>query len=121
MKMKRFDFAKKCEDWTTDQWSKDIISDESPEQQLVVRSQHVRKPTGKRFYKQYAISTAKRPLSQMIWAWMCNSDIAELYFLTTGTPMNGEAYVELLKERLAIHMHIHRCTISMHDVAPCHR
>ena len=32
--------------------------------------------------------------------------------------MNGEKYVD---KKLAIHMHIHKCTIFMHDGAPCHR
>ena len=34
--------------------------------------------------------------------------------------MNGEKYVELLKEKLAILMCIHKCTIFMHDGALCH-
>ena len=34
--------------------------------------------------------------------------------------MNSSRYVELLKEKLEIHMIIHQCTVFMHDGAPCH-
>ena len=29
--------------------------------------------------------------------------------------------MELLKEKLKLHMHVHGCTIFMQDGAPCHR
>ena len=35
--------------------------------------------------------------------------------------MNSENYVKLPKENLAIHMHIYKCTIFMHDGALHHR
>ena len=47
---------------------------------------------------------------------MYNSGTAGQYSLTTGTTMDGEKCVELLKENLAIHKY----TISMHDGAPYH-
>ena len=34
--------------------------------------------------------------------------------------MNMEKHVELLKEKLANHMHIHKCTMFMHDGVPVH-
>ena len=42
---------------------------------------------------------------------------AGLYLLTPSTTVNGEQHVESLKEKMAIHMHIHKCNISMHDGA----
>lgn len=33
--------------------------------------------------------------------------------------MNGAIYVELLQEKLDLYMHIHECTIVLHDSAPC--
>ena len=56
----------------------------------------------------------------MNWGAMCNSGTIALYFHTPGTTVNGEKYMELFKEKLAIHMHIHKCTIFMHDGAQCH-
>ena len=35
--------------------------------------------------------------------------------------MNGEKYVELLKEEMAIHIHINKTQILMYDSATCHR
>ena len=86
-------------------------------QQLVVCIQHLRRSPGKRFDEKYTISTTKLPSSQMTWSTMCNSGIAGLYFLTSGTTSNGEEHMELLKENLAIHMHIHNSQfISIHNI-----
>ena len=88
------------------QWGKVLFLVESVVQWCVVHTRHVRRPTGKRFGEKYTISTTKHPPSQMIWGAMWNSGTAGLYFLIPGTAMNGEMYVELLKEKLTIHMHI---------------
>ena len=57
----------------------------------------------------------------MIWGAMSANGTAGLYFLPPGSTMNGSKYIELLKEKLVIHMQIHNCTIFMHDGAPCHK
>ena len=62
----------------------------------------------------------KHPSSQMIWGAMSKNGTAELCFLATGTTINGPKYVELLKNRLLLHMTVHSTTIFMHDGAPCH-
>ena len=35
--------------------------------------------------------------------------------------MNGERYLEILKNKVPTHMDIHQNDIFMHDGAPCHR
>ena len=35
--------------------------------------------------------------------------------------MNGQKYVNLLKNKLEQHIAIHKCKMSMKDGAPCHR
>ena len=35
--------------------------------------------------------------------------------------MNGQKYVDLLKDKLELHVAIHKCKIFMQDGAPCHR
>ena len=35
--------------------------------------------------------------------------------------MNGQKYLNLMKEKLQLHMPVHECTIFMQDGAPCHR
>ena len=35
--------------------------------------------------------------------------------------MNGQRYLDLLKNKLELHMAVHNCTVFMQDGAPCHR
>ena len=35
--------------------------------------------------------------------------------------MNDKKYLDMLKNKLEMHMNIHDCNIFMHDGAPCHR
>ena len=63
----------------------------------------------------------EHPPSQMIWGAMSCVGPSGLYFIPPNTTMNGPRYVELLKEKLKLHMDIHKCTIFMQDGAPCHR
>ena len=125
MKAKRLAFAKKHRDWSIQQSSKVLFSDESTLQQFVVRKRHVKRPPGKRYDDKYTVSTMKHPPppppSQMIWEAMSQHGIGGLYFLPSGTTMNGEKYVQLLSDKLQLHMQVRRCNIFMQDGAPCHR
>ena len=121
MKSKRLAFAKEHAAWSAEDWSKIMFSDECTLQQFAVRKKNVRRPVGKRFEERYTVSTMKHPLSQMVWGAFSKSGTAGLKFLPPGTAMNGSRYVDLLKEKLEMHMNIHRCTVFMHDGAPCHR
>ena len=98
-----------------------LFSDESTMQQFIPHKRHVRRPVGKRFDEKYTAATMKHPPSQMIWGAMSCFGPSGLYFIPPNTTMNGPRYVELLKEKLKLHMDIHKCTISMQDGAPCHR
>ena len=59
----------------------------------------------------------------MVWGAMSAAGTGGLYFLTSGTTLNGEKYVKVLQEKLQLHtgMTVHQCDIFMHDGAPCHR
>ena len=57
----------------------------------------------------------------MIWGGMSVNGTAVLFFLPPGTTMNGQKYVDLLKDKLELHIAIHKCKIFMQDAAPCHR
>ena len=35
--------------------------------------------------------------------------------------MNGQKYLDLLKNKLELHMAVHKCSVFMQDDAPCHR
>ena len=43
------------------------------------------------------------------------------FFLLPGTTMNGQKYLDLLKNKLELHMAVHKCSVFMQDGAPCHR
>ena len=121
MKAKRLAFAKEHHDWTIQQWSKVLFSDESTFQQFVVRKRHVRGTPGMRYDEKNTVSTMKHPPSQMIWGTMSQHGIGGLFFLPSGTTINGEKYVQLLSDKLQLHMQVQKCNIFMQDGAPCHR
>lgn len=121
MRAKRLSFAKKYVAWDEIKWSKVLFSDESQFQQFGTRKTFVRRPVGKRFDARYTIATMKHPPSVMIWGGMSAHGRAGLFFLPKRTTMNGVSYLEMLKDKLPIHMVIHNCNIFMQDGAPCHR
>ena len=45
----------------------------------------------------------------MIWGGMSVNGTAGLFFLPPETTMNGQKYVDLLKDKLELHMAIHKC------------
>ena len=63
----------------------------------------------------------KDPLSVMIWAGMSVNGTTGLFFQSPGTTINGKKYVDLLKDKLELHIAIYKCKMSMQDSAPCHR
>ena len=119
MKVKRLGFAKKHTKWTIQQWQQ-VFSDESTVQQFTTRHRYVRRPTGKRFDERCTTQSMKLPPSVMIWGGMSVNGTAGLFFLPPGTTMNDQKYVDLLKDKLELHMAIHKCKIFRQDGAPCH-
>ena len=121
MKRKRLEFARNHLHWIFDDWGKVLFSDKFTFQQFVVRHNHVRRPVGTRFDQKYTTAPMKHPPSQMIWGAMSKNETAGLYFLATGTTINGLKYVKLLKNKLLLHMTDHNTTAFIHNGAPCHR
>ena len=121
VKAKRLQFANNHQHWTAEQWGKVLFSEESTFQQFVVRKKHVRRPIGKRFDERYTIPTVKHPSSQMVWGTMSTNGVAALSFLPPEIAMNGPKYVQMLSEKLKLHLQVHNCQIFMQYGAPCHR
>ena len=121
MKVKRLAFTKTYVTWSLAQWSRVLFSDESSIQQFNPHKCQVWRPVGKHFDKRYTVQTMKHPPSVMIWGAMSVTGTAGLFFLPNGTTMNGQKYVDLLKDKLELHMNVHNCNIFMQDGAPCHR
>ena len=53
--------------------------------------------------------------SQMVWGAMCRNGVAALSFLPPRTTMNGPKYVQMLLEKLKLHMQVRNCKIFMQD------
>ena len=121
MKTKRLQFAKKHVTWSEEQWKKVFFSDESTIQQFGTRRMTGRRPPGKQFDERYTQQTVKHPPSIMVWGGMSAKGNTGLFFLPPKTTMNGQKYLELLKEKLQFHMQFHNCDIFMQDGAPYHR
>jgi len=121
MKLKRLQFEKKYKDWTSQQWSRVLFSDETTIQQFASMKRTVRRPPGTRYNERFTQQTMKHTPSVMIWGAISTQGTAGLFFLDPGTTMNGKKYLELIKEKLESHMAVHNCEIFMHDGAPCCR
>ena len=57
----------------------------------------------------------------MIWEAISSHGTAGLYFVPPNTTINGPRHVEMLEQKLDLHMHIHECNRFMHDGASCDR
>ena len=56
----------------------------------------------------------------MVWGAMSRNGVAAFSFLPPGTTMNGPKYVQMLSEKLKLHLQVHNCQIFMQDGTPCH-
>ncbi len=120
MKTKRLQFAKRHEAWSEKQWANVFFSDESSIQQFGVHKVNVWRPPGKIFDERYTQQTVKHPPSIMVWGGMSAKGNTGLFFLPPRTTMNGQKYLELLREKLQFHLQVHNRDIFMQDGAPCH-
>jgi|SRR5215469_10457883 len=122
MRKKRIAFCKKYINLTAVDWAKVLFSDESSFLTFRSRAKTVRRPIGSnRFDPKYTIKTMKHPASIMVWGCFSYFGLGGLYFLPKNTTMNGERYLNMLKEKLQMSMHILRTTTFQQDGAPCHR
>jgi len=90
MKLKRLQFAKKYKDWTSQQWSRVLFSDETTIQQFASRKRTVRRPPETWYNDTFTPQTMKHPPSVMIWGAISTQGTASLFFLDPGTTMNGK-------------------------------
>lgn len=121
MAKKRLNFCKAHAHLIPDDWDKVMWSDETTIEQFGSRIKHIRRPPNERYNRQYIVQSVKHPIKQMIWACMSSKGRGALYFLPQGETMKGTNYLDLLKDRLELHMNIHETTTFMQDGAPCHR
>lgn len=92
-----------------------FFSDESTVEQFHTGKYYVRKPPGKQFDERYTLETIKHPPMFMIWGEMSVNGTVTLFFLLRGTTMNGKTYMDLLNDKLELHVANNKCTNFMHD------
>lgn len=119
---KRLSFCRKHRSWTEKDWERVMFSDESTFWLINPRAQRVRRPTLANRYKQrYVVDNVKHSASVMVWGCFTGSGgRGSLYFLPPKTTMNGQRYMDMLKEKLVFWMRHHRATHFLQDGAPCH-
>jgi transposase len=102
-------------------WNQVMWSDESMIQQFRCCKNFVRRPPNMRYNPQFTVPTVKHPVSVMLWGAFSAKGRGPLYILPKNVTMNGERYLQILKEKLPNFMRIHKCGTFQHDGAPCHR
>ena len=123
MKAKRLQFANNHHHWTAEQWAKCFFPTNQPSNSLwFERGTSVDQLENVLMrHTSYTIPTVKHPPSQMVWGAMSRNGVAALSFLPPGTTMNGPKYMQMLSEKLKLHLQVHNCQIFMQDGAPCQR
>lgn len=122
MRKKRLEFCRAHANWTAEQWSTVMFSDESVFRQFGNFKTTVRRPPGSSaFSPQYVVPTVKHPPSVMVWGAFSARGRAGLYFLEKNTTMNANRYIDVLDNHLLQFMEIQGCTTFQHDGAPAHK
>lgn len=124
MKKKRLKFCAKYKDWTPDQWKKVIFSDESSFKCVRASARTVRRPPkSNRYDPRYTIKTVTHSLSLMVWGSFSGEHGAgELFFLEPKQTMNGDVYLDVLKDYLHCFFDLHQPDgFFLHDGAPPHK
>lgn len=94
--------------------------DESTVQQFSTCKYYVRKPPRKRFEERCILQTIKHTASVIILVGMSVNMMTALFFLPPRMTINGKKYMDLLRDKLKLHMAVHKYTIFMHDGALIH-
>lgn len=119
---KRKEFCMQTKDWSVEDWSRVMWSDESnfylfdQSRWRVRRSRHS-DPHDHRFTQ----PTVKHPPHVMVWACFSATGRGGLAFLPQNVNMNSSRYLETLESHLLPFMAIRNATVFMQDGAPCHK
>lgn len=114
-------FCKAHENWTSDQWSTVMFSDESMVRQFTQYAPYVRRPSNQRFNSRYTHISVKKSPSIMIWGAISCEGPAKLHFIEDGKSVNASRYINIIEEHLVYWMPQLSCTIFQQDGAPCHQ
>lgn len=120
-KDRRLNWAKKYGDWTPQQWSEVLWSDEATFTVTCNRGGHVYRRAGSDpLDPRYTCGTTKHPDSLMVWGCFTAQSVGELVVLPKNQCMNQYNYLELLCDNLPDAFDRCGATVFMQDGAPCH-
>ena len=116
----RIKFCKEHKHWTANDWSKVLFSDETLIKQFYSNAPYVRRPPKQPYNPRYTISTVRSCPSVMIWGTISVHGGGEICFIPSGTTINAQVYLNILRDKLKRSMTVTGCTTFMQDGAPCH-
>ena len=117
----RLNFCKKYKHWSKEDWRRVMFSDESTFLQFGVFQKYVRRPVNSRFDPKFMIRTVKHSPSLMVWAAFSYHGRGPIQFIEPGTTVNAKSYLNIIQNKLPVHMAIHQCSIYQQDGATCHQ
>lgn len=117
---KRVEFCHRHKDWTVQQWSQVLFSDESTFCQFGSSVSRVRRLPNTRFLPQNTVSTVKHSPKVMVWGCFAAAGRGSLVFVPVGKTVDAKFYLDMLKDRLQRSMTLLNCQVFQQDSAPCH-
>uniref|UniRef100_A0A8C4REL1 Transposase n=1 Tax=Erpetoichthys calabaricus TaxID=27687 RepID=A0A8C4REL1_ERPCA len=97
----RLIFCKRYKDWTAEDWSKVIFSDESSFRLFDESGKKiVRRRKGERYHQSCVVPKLKHPKTIHVWGCFSAKGVGSLAILPKNTSMNKEWYQNILREQL---------------------
>ena len=116
----RIRFCKQFRNWTEKDWETVMFRDETTMTQFYSYCRHVRRPPSTRYHAKYIVPTVKQAPKIMIWGAISAFGRGGIWFMPQNTTINGEVYLNILKQKLPTFMSMHGTQYFQHDGAPCH-
>ena len=113
-------FCEAYKNWTCEQWSMVMFSDESLVRQFAQYAPYVRRPPNQRFNPRY-VKIAVKHSQSVIWGAISSQGPGGLHFVKDGETVNAARYLNIIEEKLLHCLPQLNCTIYQHDGAPCHQ
>lgn len=117
---KRLAFCQKYLNWTPEQWSSVMFSDEAAFTQFGVNTSFVYRPQGQRYNPKFTSPTMKHSPKTLVWGCFSAVGRGSLYFVDQKKMVNADEYLNILDNKLKMSMQLHNTTIFQHDSAPAH-
>uniref|UniRef100_A0A674DL94 Transposase Tc1-like domain-containing protein n=1 Tax=Salmo trutta TaxID=8032 RepID=A0A674DL94_SALTR len=118
-------FCKRYRDWTTEDWVKVIVSDESAFRFFGASGKKlIRRRQGERYHQSCVMPTVKHPETIHVWGCFSAKGVGSLTILPKNTAMNKEWYQHILREQLLPTIQEQfgdKQCLFQHDGEPCHK